>query len=455
MSEPLSQPRATRLEALAWTVGLSAVWVAIYTACNWVTSQRADLRTLQFDWERSIPFIPWLLIPYMSIDLFFVAAPFLCRSRHQLHVLIARLLCATLIAAFVFLAIPMTLTVERPTFDGPLGAVYEFLKVADQPHNMFPSLHVALLFLLWPVYHHATSGLLRAALFIWLTFILISVLPVFQHHFIDIVGGILVALMCVIAFPETPHAPWFFAPDLAPRSRIARRFALAGFPLIALGIALGPWGLIPGWIGGALVLVACIYVIGSPALFRKHNGKLPLGTRILLAPYFLGLRTTRRHYARRSGSGWSQITDSLIVGRRTTHAEAHSHVQNGVVAVIDMTAEHDECEPFLALPYLNLPVLDLISPCADCCARAAAFIDQHAHRGTIYVHCALGYSRSAMIAAAYLIHSGEAPTADDACRIVEARHPRTHFREPERRILREFAVLSSREALPSDRPHIP
>jgi protein-tyrosine phosphatase/membrane-associated phospholipid phosphatase len=440
-------PRASRLETLAWTVGLSAVWVAIYTACNWVSSQRADVRTLQFEWERSIPFIPWLLIPYMSIDLFFVAAPFCCKSRHQLHVLVARLLCATLIAAFVFLAIPMTLAAERPTFDGPLGAVYDFLKGADQPHNMCPSLHVALLFVLWPVYHRATRGLLRIALYLWFTLILISVLPVFQHHFVDVVGGILVALICVIAFPETAHAPWFIAPDLAPRIRIARRFALAGLPLIALGITLGPWGLIPGWVGGALLLVACIYVLGSPALFRKHNGKLPLGTSILLAPYLLGLRASRRHFARRSGPGWSRITDSLIIGRRTTHAEALAHVRDGVVAVIDMTAEHDEREPFRDLPYLNLPVLDLVSPCADCCARATAFIDEHAPRGTIYIHCGLGYSRSAMIAAAYLIHSGEGESADEACRVVERLHPRTRLGESERRILREFAAGFRRDAV--------
>ena len=119
----------------------------------------------------------------------------------QLHVLIARLLCATCIASFVFLAIPMTLAADRPTFAGPLGAVYEFLKAGDQPHNMCPSLHVAMLLILWPVYHRATRGLLRTAIYLWFTLILISVLPVFQHHFVDVVGGTIVALICVIAFP--------------------------------------------------------------------------------------------------------------------------------------------------------------------------------------------------------------------------------------------------------------
>ena len=39
---------------------------------------RHDVGTFAFAWERFIPFVPVMVVPYMSIDLFFVAAPFLC-----------------------------------------------------------------------------------------------------------------------------------------------------------------------------------------------------------------------------------------------------------------------------------------------------------------------------------------------------------------------------------------
>lgn len=432
-------PRPSRIEVFAWTAGLCALWVAVYFACNWISSLRTDVRTLQFEWERAIPFIPWLIVPYMSIDLFFVAAPFLCRTRHQMQVLIARLLSATAIAAFSFLAIPMTLAVERPSINGWLGGVYEMLKAGDQPHNMCPSLHVALLLLLWPVYHRAARGIVRVLLHVWFALILISVLPVFQHHFVDVIGGIIVAIICIIAFPETEHSPWFVAPDFGVRRQIARRYALAALPLIALGIAIGPWGFLPGWIGGSLLLVACIYLLGSPALFRKHNGQLPAGTRFVLAPYLIGLGVTRRHFARRGGPGWSNITVALIVGRRPSESEARTLADDGIVAVVDLTAEHRARTSFRSLSYLNLPVLDLTTPSLACCQVACAFIDEHAPRGRIYLHCGLGYSRSAMVAAAYLLHTREAADAEHACRLIEERHALARLSESDRVALRAVA----------------
>jgi len=444
MTRDTAHPRPSRLEALAWTAGLSAIWIAVYSACNLVSSFRTDVRVLQFEWEKAVPFVPWLIVPYLSIDLFFVTAPFLSRTRQELHVLVARLLAATLIAAFCFLAVPMTLAAERPCFDGWLGGMYDLLKAGDRPHNMCPSLHVALLLLLWPVYHCATRGVLRATLYLWFTLVLVSVLPVYQHHFIDIIGGAIVAIICLIAFPESEDTPWFQAAGLVQRRRIARRYALASIPLVALGIVLGPWGIIPGWIGGSLLLVACIYWTGSPEMFRKRAGRLPLGTRVVLAPYLLGLHFSRRLYARHAGPACSRITPTLLIGGRATRFVGEAHMLAGVVAVVDLTAEHDECAPFRVLPCLSIPLLDLVAPSVAACLLAAAFIDHHARRGTVYMHCGLGYSRSATIAAAYLIHSGRAADVEDACKTVQRLHPDTRIGVAERDVLVEFASMARR-----------
>jgi protein phosphatase len=44
--------------------------------------------------------------------------------------------------------------------------------------------------------------------------------------------------------------------------------------------------------------------------------------------------------------------------------------------------------------------------------EAVAFIDEQVGRGeVVYVHCKAGYSRSAAVVAAYLIHTGRAATA--------------------------------------------
>ena len=44
-----------------------------------------DVGTWVFAWERLIPFVPLMIVPYMSIDLFFVAAPFLCTDARAAH----------------------------------------------------------------------------------------------------------------------------------------------------------------------------------------------------------------------------------------------------------------------------------------------------------------------------------------------------------------------------------
>jgi protein-tyrosine phosphatase len=69
--------------------------------------------------------------------------------------------------------------------------------------------------------------------------------------------------------------------------------------------------------------------------------------------------------------------------------------------VLDLTAEHAETRTFLEIEYLNVPVLDLTEPSREQLDIAVAFIAEHALRGGVYVHCALGISRSVAAVGAY------------------------------------------------------
>src|ERR1043166_9991907 len=73
-------------QALIASAGLSILFLVIYGGCNWITAQRIEIGSIYFQWERNIPFVPLLILPYMSIDLFFIAAPFLCRTTDALKV---------------------------------------------------------------------------------------------------------------------------------------------------------------------------------------------------------------------------------------------------------------------------------------------------------------------------------------------------------------------------------
>src|SRR5438067_242319 len=101
-------PAQRRLTAAARTaLLLSLLFLLVYGSCNWITSQRTDVGTWYFQWERHIPFVPLMILPYMSIDLFFIAAPFLCRDEQELRTLARRITFAILAAGACFLIMPL------------------------------------------------------------------------------------------------------------------------------------------------------------------------------------------------------------------------------------------------------------------------------------------------------------------------------------------------------------
>ena len=71
----------SRIKALRASLGLSLLFLVVYGGCIWITARRHDVGVFYFAWERAIPFVPFMILPYMSIDVFFVAAPFLISSR--------------------------------------------------------------------------------------------------------------------------------------------------------------------------------------------------------------------------------------------------------------------------------------------------------------------------------------------------------------------------------------
>jgi len=104
-----SDQASPRAAALAASIGLSILFLVVYSGTNWITSLRSEVGTWYFEWERWIPFVPWMVIPYMSIDLFFVVAPFLCRGRTELKILAGRITLAILAAGTCFLLFPLKL----------------------------------------------------------------------------------------------------------------------------------------------------------------------------------------------------------------------------------------------------------------------------------------------------------------------------------------------------------
>jgi membrane-associated phospholipid phosphatase/predicted protein tyrosine phosphatase len=400
-------PPSKKVAALT-AIGLSLLFVAVYGSCNWLATQRAEVGTWYYAWERFIPFVPWMIIPYMSIDLFFVAAPFLCDSRVELKTLSRRIAFGILVAGGFFLLMPLTNAVPRPVPDDWTAPIYRFLHGFDQPHNLFPSLHITLRTILAHHYARHTRGTLRILSGLWFSLIGFSTLLTYQHHVADVVGGFVLAGASFYLIRETDHAR-----SSSTNRRVGLYYAVGAILTGAIAWAGWPWTFLLLWPAAALGLVAAAYFGLGSGIYRKRAGQLALISRVLFAPVLFGQWLSLWHYRRRCPA-WNEVTPNVWIGARLNEKEADAARQAGLTAVLDLTAEFSETDRLQRLSYLNIPLLDLTAPNLDQLRQAVEFITQQARTGIVCVHCKIGYSRSAVVAGAFLLSSGSASTVGQA-----------------------------------------
>ena len=105
----------------------------------------------------------------------------------------------------------------------------------------------------------------------------------------------------------------------------------------------------------------------------------------------------------------------MFLGRAPARGELSTYV-----AVIDMTAEF----PGLAVPGLAwhaFPSQDLLPIPVDRLRAASLAVDEAQQRGPVLICCALGFQRSAVVAACWLVRAGLATNAPAAVAQIAAR----------------------------------
>lgn len=416
------------------SAGLSALFLVVYGGCLAITAQRTDVGTFHFAWEEHVPFVPLMVIPYLSIDLFFVAAPFLCTSDAERRRFAKRVILAILVGGGCFLLFPMRFAFERPVFDGVLGAVFDQFRKLDLPYNLAPSLHIALRAILAALYARHARGVWKIASHVWFSLIGFSTLLVWQHHAIDILTGFILAAYVSFIFPEN----W---PESAvrPNRPLAWRYGVAAAVITGLAWLLRPWGAFLLWPAIACGIVCGGYLARGAAIFHKVNGRLPIASRIVLGPVLVGQWLSLQFYRRRSRA-WDEVAPSVWIGRVLNDREAADAIARGVTAVLDLTGEFSEARPFIAQRYVNVPVLDLTAPTTEQLRQMSDFIVAESARGVVYVHCKIGYSRSAAAVAAWLLASGRVATVGDALAELRRARPGIILRPEVGVVLEELAA---------------
>lgn len=399
--------------AVLWLLLLAPLFFSTYGFATWVTSQRSDVGTLVFDWETHMPFWAWTIVPYWSIDLLYGFSLLLPNTRHELKQHALRLLSAQVIAVSCFLIWPLRFTFERPELDGVFGWLFAVLAGFDKPFNQAPSLHIALLVILWVMYQRHTQGFWRWLVHGWFALIGISVLTTYQHHFIDLPTGALAGWLCVWLWPVEHPSPLLNARLTrdTKRWRLGLRYAVGAFGLAIVAFAMGGAWLWILWPAASLALISVNYLVLGAAGFQKRaDGQLTPASRWLYAPYLAAAWINSRLWTRKHPQP-DLIVDNVWLGRIPTTSE-----QEPFKAIVDLCAELPINPQGRA--YHAIPVLDLIAPSPAECLQAAQAIERLHTSGPLLVCCALGYSRSATAVAAWLLHTGRAATIEDALTII-------------------------------------
>lgn len=190
--------QASRLQALTLFVACAAVFVAGYQLTLRRALRLPDLPTSALPWDDWVPFWPASIVVYSSINLAYPLAFIVVRDAERLHALAARLLAVQLVCFACFTVWPMRMQ-RLPDAEASVWAPwFAALGTFDGASNLVPSLHVAILGVLW--WHVRASVQPRAGRLgcdAWAAAVALSALTTWQHHLIDVLAGAAVAAAVV------------------------------------------------------------------------------------------------------------------------------------------------------------------------------------------------------------------------------------------------------------------
>jgi membrane-associated phospholipid phosphatase len=184
------------VESLRAAVFLGAVFGLGYGFTNWLSSHRDAYVAWHHECERQIPYCWWMIAPYVSMNALFSLAPFVCRNRRELRLLVRRTTLTIIAAAIVFLLWPSQLNWTRPAADSLPQAALQSLIDLDEPYNAFPSLHVALVLPMARAFRPVRRGIWKELIRCWFVLIAASTVLTYQHHLLDSTAGLVLGLLC-------------------------------------------------------------------------------------------------------------------------------------------------------------------------------------------------------------------------------------------------------------------
>ena len=188
---------------IKYTIFISIFFVIFYKGAEFYTYTVNNVPSYFMDWEKNIPFLPIFMLPYMTSAPFFLVTIFFEKNEYSLKLLMKRAIFLTVVSTIIFVLFPMKFYFPKPEIANPIfNFLFYLLGKIDSSFNQCPSLHVSFAFLSIAIYWKEMKTKLKYLVVTWGFLIAISVHFVYQHHFIDFVGGFIMFLITWYIFPK-------------------------------------------------------------------------------------------------------------------------------------------------------------------------------------------------------------------------------------------------------------
>ncbi|WP_223606451.1 phosphatase PAP2 family protein [Chryseobacterium sp. OSA05B] len=373
------------------------VFTTVYNFAAWYTSRAEKVPSFVFDFEKYIPFLSWSIIPYMTSVIFFCCVFFFCRDREQLSVLTKRMLFTTVTAGLCFILFPLQFSFAKPLTNGSvLDYSFQFLKLFDSPFNQSPSLHIAYAFIFWSIFRNLKK--FRTFLMLWFIMLGISTLTTYQHHFIDILSGTVLAHLSFMIFPYRKN-------DFQYRNfQVANFYFLFGWISVSASVLMnqfyGHLWLIVLWPAAMTIIIGYQYQKNNIYFLKDKNGNIPWWKKIFYAPYLMIYWIFWKFL--RKNKKPLEIAPHIYISSRPGRANLHYFEINRNTLVYDLSAEMEEISElknkssYHSVPFLDIGALD-INQTQKLITEITENYRKLPADGKIFIHCTMGFTRSSVI----------------------------------------------------------
>ncbi len=185
-----------------WLVKLIWLVVIVLLASGYflLNEPRESVHILETAVDDWIPLVPGFVFPYVSLYLLLVLSVWrFLKADTRIFSLAALAVCIDLVVSYICY-IAFQTRIERPIVLGSdiPSDILRWIYSIDEPYNAFPSLHTSSAVLCTLLWRRAGSRFWPVIL-LWAMFIVASTVLTKQHYFVDILGGMAVAILSYCA----------------------------------------------------------------------------------------------------------------------------------------------------------------------------------------------------------------------------------------------------------------